>query len=165
MTMPERRYFTVEEANSMVPWLDACFGRILRLRSQMRSLYSTLEDLGHRPDPENLKESLQGNLASGVSDEVQSARAKFVGLMELMQDELVAIQTAGVEIKDLDTGLCDFWSVSILPGEEVYLCWRFGEKRIAFYHPPHAGFAGRKPLPESKGPEGPTGPTDPTPGS
>jgi hypothetical protein len=155
MPMSDRRYYTVEEANSMVPWLEECFGRILRLRSQMRSLYSTLEALGHRPDVENLQESLQQGVerdASGghedVHADVKSARAKFVGLMELMQDELVAIQTAGVEIKDLDTGLCDFWSISVIPGDEVYLCWRYGEKRIAFYHTPHAGFAGRKPLPE-----------------
>lgn len=149
MSTPERRYFSVEEANAMVPWLEACFGRILRLRSQMRSLYSTLEELGHRPDAENLQENFRESLQnSDASEEVKSARAKFVGLMELMQDELVAIQTAGVEIKDLDTGLCDFWSLSILPGDEVYLCWRYGEKRIAFYHTPHGGFAGRKPLPE-----------------
>lgn len=149
MSTPERRYFTVEEANSMVPWLEECFGRILRLRSQMRSLYGTLEHLGHRPDAENLQENFRESLQSSeASEEVKSARAKFVGLMELMQDELVAIQTAGVEIKDLDTGLCDFWSLSVLPGEEVYLCWRYGEKRIAFYHTPHSGFAGRKPLPE-----------------
>ena len=72
-SMNDRRYFTVDEANAMVPWLEQCFGRILRLRSQMRSLYSTLEDLGHRPDPESLSRN-------DGSDEVQSARAKFVGL-------------------------------------------------------------------------------------
>ena len=135
------RYYTVDEANAMVPWLEQCFGRILQLRSQMRSLYGTLEDLGHRPDPESLQRT-------DGPEEVRSARAKFVGLMELLQDELVAIQTEGVEIKDLDTGLCDFWSMSVVPGVEVYLCWRYGEKRIGFYHEPHAGFAGRKPLPE-----------------
>jgi hypothetical protein len=138
--MSEHRYYTVDEANAVVPWLEQCFARILQLRSQMRALYSTLEGLGHRPDPENLERK-------DGSDEVLSARAKFVGLMELVQEELIAIQTEGVEIKDLDTGLCDFWSLSIVPGTEVYLCWRYGEKRIGYYHEPHAGFAGRKPLP------------------
>jgi len=137
--MSERRYYTLDEANAMVQWLEQCFARILQLRSQMRAMYSTLEGLGHRPDPENLARS-------DGSEEVRSARAKFVGLMELMQEELVSIQREGIEIKDLDIGLCDFWSVSVIPGQEVYLCWRYGEKRIAYYHEPHAGFAGRKPI-------------------
>lgn len=124
----------------MVPWLEQSFARILRLRSQMRAHYSLLEGLGYRPDAENLT-SDEG------SDEVRSVRARFVGFMELMQEDLVAIQTEGIEIKDLDTGLCDFWSTSVVPGRDVYLCWRYGEKNIAHYHEPHAGFAGRKPLP------------------
>jgi hypothetical protein len=138
--MNERRYFTVDEADAMVPWLGQCFGRILQLRSQLRALYSALEELGQRPDPDNL-------VRNDGPEEVRMTRAKFVGVMELLQEELVAIQNEGVEIKDLDTGLCDFWSVSIIPGTEVYLCWRYGEKQIAYYHEPHAGFAGRKPLP------------------
>ncbi len=138
--MSKRRYFTPQEANAMVPWLEQCFGRILQLRSQLRSHYSTLEGLGYRPDPESL------SLGDGP-EEVRSTRAKFVGLMELMQEELSTIQSEGIEIKDLDTGLCDFWSLDVVPGSEVYLCWRYGEKHIAYYHEPHAGFAGRKPLP------------------
>jgi hypothetical protein len=133
-----RRYYSVGEANALVPWLADSFGRILRLRSQLRGLYAELEALGHRPEDPSVAD---------CSDEVRSSRAKFVGLMELVQEELAAIVAEGVEIKDLDSGLCDFWSLSVLPGREVYLCWRFGETRIGFYHEPSAGFAGRKPLP------------------
>lgn len=136
----ERRYFTVDEANALIPWLSECFGRIVRLRGQLRSMYNTLDSLGQRPDAKNLH-SDEG------PDEVVSARAKFRGLMELVQDELSAIHDAGIEVKDLDSGLCDFWSQTVVPGREVYLCWRYGEKRIDFYHDPDAGFAGRRPLP------------------
>jgi hypothetical protein len=136
----ERRYFTVDEANALVPWLSECFGRIIQLRGQLRGLYSTLDSLGQRPDSKNLH-------SSEGSDEVLTARAKFRGLMELVQDELAAILNAGVEVKDLDSGLCDFWSLTAVPGREVYLCWKYGEKRIEFYHEPHAGFAGRKAIP------------------
>ena len=34
--MSERRFFTLDEANAMVPWLKQCFGRILQLRSQLQ---------------------------------------------------------------------------------------------------------------------------------
>ena len=137
--MSERRYYTLEEATQLLPWLIQCFTRIVQLRAQMRALYEFLVEKGHRPDPENLR-------SEAGTDEVRSARAKFVGLMEAMQEDLSEILATGVEVKDLDTGLCDFWSY--IDGREVYLCWRFGETSIGFYHAPEAGFAGRKPLPK-----------------
>lgn len=138
--MSDRRYYTVDEANALVPWLESCFARIMQLRLQLRALYGTLEDLGHRPDAQNVRRE-------DGPEEVRVARAKFVGVMELLQDDLTAIHDRGIEVKDIDTGLCDFWSNTTVPGIDVYLCWRYGEKRIEFYHEPHAGFAGRKPLP------------------
>lgn len=139
--MSERTYYTLEEANARVPWLEQCWSRILQMRAQLRGLYRTLEQLGHPPEPQSLS-SREG------SAEVLSARARFMGLLEAVQSELSAIHEAGIEVKDIDTGLCDFWSVSVIPGSEVYLCWRYGEKQIDYYHEPHAGFAGRKPIPK-----------------
>jgi hypothetical protein len=54
------------------------------------------------------------------------------------------ITDAGVQVKDLDTGLLDF--PSRREGEEVLLCWRVGEDEIRFWHGLEEGFAGRKPL-------------------
>lgn len=138
--MSERRYFTVEEANARVPWLAECFSLILQLRGQMRGIYQSLDRLGHRPDERNLGRS-------DGPEEVQVLRAKFRGLMEALQEQLSSIEEEGIEVKDIDTGLCDFWSVQ--DGEEIYLCWRYGERCIEYYHDPQAGFAGRKPLPKS----------------
>jgi hypothetical protein len=50
----------------------------------------------------------------------------------------------GVLIKDINTGLLDF--PSIRDDHEVYLCWLYGEERIAFWHEIDAGFAGREPI-------------------
>jgi hypothetical protein len=44
-------------------------------------------------------------------------------------------------------GLVDF--PSLLRGEEIYLCWKLGEERIAYWHGIEEGFAGRKPLDDS----------------
>mgnify|MGYP002145907298 CR=1 FL=1 len=137
----EKRYFTVDEANTLVPWLQERFTCILQMRSQIRGLYQSLERLGHRPDPESLARD------DGPT-EVRTQRARFVGLMEALHQELAAITSAGIEIKDLDTGLCDFYSLH--EGREVYLCWKLGEARIDFFHDLHAGFAGRQPLPRAR---------------
>jgi hypothetical protein len=58
-------------------------------------------------------------------------------------DELVhRILDTGVQIKDINTGLLDFSALK--DGREVYLCWRYGEGEIAFWHEVDAGFAGRQ---------------------
>ena len=66
------------------------------------------------------------------------------------------IQETGCLVKDLDVGLVDF--PSLLDGEEIYLCWKLGEERVAFWHGIEEGFAGRKPLDEpGAGPTPPPG--------
>jgi hypothetical protein len=148
--MSKRRYFTLEEANAMLPWLEESFRRILMLRAQLGTLHDTLENLGYRPGPQLFTGHFDGN------EEVRSARAKFMGLMELLQEDLAKVSGQGIEVKDLETGLCDFWSTSIVEGQPVYLCWRYGEKAIRYYHDPESGFAGRKPIPASQNPKAPS---------
>jgi hypothetical protein len=55
-----------------------------------------------------------------------------------------AIVARGIQVKDLDTGLLDF--PSLRDGEEVLLCWRVGESRVAYWHTYDDGFAGRRPI-------------------
>jgi len=54
------------------------------------------------------------------------------------------IQATDVLIKDINLGLLDF--PALKDGHEVYLCWQYGEKDIAFWHEIEAGYAGRQPI-------------------
>jgi len=54
------------------------------------------------------------------------------------------LEAAGVQVKDLTTGLLDFPSER--DGEEILLCWRLGEDGITHWHGLEEGFAGRKRL-------------------
>jgi hypothetical protein len=54
------------------------------------------------------------------------------------------IQALGVTVKDLDQGLVDF--LGTRSGREIYLCWKYGEEEIAFWHEINHGFSGRRPL-------------------
>jgi hypothetical protein len=59
------------------------------------------------------------------------------------------VTSLGAVVKDVRTGLVDFYGH--LDGRTVWLCWRYGEERIDFFHELDAGFASRKPLgPEAK---------------
>ena len=54
------------------------------------------------------------------------------------------LDAAGVQVKDLATGLLDFPSER--DGEEILLCWRVGEPEVAWWHTLEGGLAGRQPL-------------------
>jgi len=58
-------------------------------------------------------------------------------------DELIhSVQDMGAIIKDVNTGLLDF--PALKDGREVYLCWKYGEEDIAFWHEIEDGFSGRQ---------------------
>ncbi len=54
------------------------------------------------------------------------------------------IENSGCLLKDLDVGLVDFPCEA--DGRVVYLCWKWGEPSIGFWHNTEEGFAGRRPI-------------------
>lgn len=135
--MADTRYFTVEEANRLVPQLEAAFQRMLALRVQLRSAGKLLEELGEPTDRAGLER------ADGTP-EARAARGRARGLLETLSEELEELAESGVQVKDLDVGLCDF--VARREGRDVLLCWRLGEKEVAYWHEVHTGFSGRQPI-------------------
>jgi hypothetical protein len=57
------------------------------------------------------------------------------------------VTSLGAVVKDVRTGLVDFYGR--LDGRTVWLCWRYGEERIDFFHELDTGFSSRKPLSET----------------
>lgn len=133
----EKRHFTVAEANELVPALEARFGKVMQLRAQLRGAYDALERAGEPPTAETL-ERRDG------TDTVRKLRGRFRALLEALTEELAAVEAMGVTVKDLDIGLCDF--LGERDGRDVWLCWQYGEKTVAFWHELDAGFGGRQPL-------------------
>ena len=64
--------------------------------------------------------------------------------IELVREIVGEIEGYGCVVKGFDDPLIDF--PSIRGGEEVYLCWRFGEPEIVAWHPTKSGFSGRQPI-------------------
>jgi len=127
--MPEMpRYFTLEEANRALEMIRPLVERMLELRQAI---------LERQPELEPVLHKVAGNGGGAVASRV--ARD-----FERLQEVMHRIQELGAEIKDVNTGLLDFRSMR--DGREVYLCWRYGEGEIAFWHDLDAGFAGRQPI-------------------
>jgi len=132
-----KRHFTVAEANALIPALEVRFGKVVQLRAQLRTAYDALVAAGETPTAETL-ERRDG------PDDLRKLRGRFRALLEALTDELAAVEGLGVAVKDLDLGLCDF--LGEREGREVWLCWQYGEKSIAFWHELGEGFGGRHPL-------------------
>jgi len=62
------------------------------------------------------------------------------------EQEILQLDKMGVQLKDLDQGLVDFFTT--YEDRLVYLCWKEGEDQIRFWHDLEAGFAGRRPIEE-----------------
>jgi len=52
------------------------------------------------------------------------------------------LEDMGCLIKDLDTGLMDFYYR--FEGRDIFLCWKLGENGIKFWHEADTGYMGRK---------------------
>ena len=63
---------------------------------------------------------------------------------ESLKSELLWLAEEGILLRDPDTGLVDFPAER--EGERVFLCWRLGEDRVAWFHGTEVGFSGRRPL-------------------
>lgn len=132
------RTFTLDEAQALVPVLEGL------LRTAM--------------DGKKTIESVQAEI-EGVRKQVFVSGGMFVPIISLarrksqhdkavqrVRDALGEIDSAGVQVKDLDMGLLDF--PCRVEEREILLCWKLGEPRIAHWHSTTEGFAGRKPIDE-----------------
>lgn len=72
------------------------------------------------------------------------AHRAFVSAARVAATAARALRDLEIEVRDPEQGLIDFPGER--DGELVYLCWRLGEDRVAFWHPRDTGFAGRQPL-------------------
>jgi hypothetical protein len=134
--MNDRRIFTLEDANAIIPALEIYFAQAMQLRAQLRATYGELESLGHAPT--------QAPLAADAPKDVQRLTARFQALLESLTETLHRIEDTGVAVKDVDLGLCDF--LGERDGRTVWLCWQYGEKQIDYWHDLDTGFGGRRPL-------------------
>lgn len=120
------KYFTVEQANDALVLLRPIVAEILEIRQAI---------LERQPE---IWPSLQKAAGNGGGKVASQVALEFARLDELVRQ----IQASGVLLKDINMGLLDF--PSLREGREVYLCWRYGEDSVQYWHDVDAGFAGRQ---------------------
>jgi hypothetical protein len=69
---------------------------------------------------------------------------EWAHLSRRLEEAVDALAREGIQVKDLETGLVDFYGR--VDGEIVFLCWRRGEPDVAHFHSLDGGFRSRRPL-------------------
>jgi hypothetical protein len=120
------RHFSVDEANAVLPRVRSIVASVLAARQRI---------LEAQPEVWPTLEKVIGN---GGSRKASALVEEF----KIVENGIQAIQNLGVFVKDINTGLIDF--PALRQDREVFLCWRYDEPRVAFWHELQAGFAGRQ---------------------
>ncbi len=128
-------YFSVPEANAMLPRIAPILEQVQEWRREMALLRSRVDEITPQP-----RRNGHANKAAELLHDGRRLR-EFRDRINAAIEQVVGM---GVEVKDLDTGLVDF--PSMREGREIYLCWRLGEQSVDHWHEVDAGFQGRHPL-------------------
>ena len=136
-----QKYFTVEEANRMLPLVGRILTDIVELFGSVHELRLRLDRIRHRRGSDSRE---QGNPYDEELLQMEKELEQGIQRVEEFIDELKSLN---VELKDPVSGLIDFRSQA--DGRDIYLCWKLGEEEISHWHELDAGFSGRQPLLEN----------------
>jgi hypothetical protein len=119
----------VTEANEALPKVLEKYASLQKQKQEVQKLEAQL----------NAQMSASFNLGeyAAIKQQLNAAVTKFYHAVE-------DLENTGVVLKSLEEGLLDFPSKRF--NEDVWLCWKEGEKEIKFWHEKDVGFMGRKPL-------------------
>jgi hypothetical protein len=117
--------YTADEANALLPSLRTALRNIRAARQVVLS------------GGERIRQTapLDGGGEEGK---------EFWEALQTLRREVEGLSQQDIVLRDPESGLVDF--PARRDGEEIFLCWRQGEDRVAYWHGPDSGFAGRKPL-------------------
>ena len=122
-------YFTTNDANQALPDVIKKF----EFTMAKKNVVSKLE------------QDLQMSLATANTfDQYVSLKQKLNSAITEFYESIETLENTGVVVKSIEQGLLDFPSKRF--DEEVWLCWKYGETEIKFWHEKDSGFMGRKPI-------------------
>jgi len=130
------RHFTIAEVEALIP----------RLAEIMNGVMAAHAEAGAARDRLQAEQQRIAVAGGAVLDRAawRTGKALVERLTGEIQQGLDQIVKLGGVPKDLGLGLVDF--AHLRHGEEVNLCWRYGEREIRHWHGLDEGYTARKPL-------------------
>lgn len=128
--------YSEAEARALLP-------EIIPVVQRLRDAFVALRALQSSVEAHSRGASGDGNLLTNPFErEEHDNRAE--GLNTELRSAAATLSQHGIELKDPERGLIDFYSER--DGKVVYLCYLLGEPDLLYWHDLDSGFAGRQPL-------------------
>jgi hypothetical protein len=132
------RTFSVDEANRLIPKIKDSFDDVFVLRKKISFVKNEMNWINDFWGKDlNDSDNADQDRYRQMEDELEKMHARMLSKVE-------KIESFGCIVKDIDTGLVDFYS--IVNGDLAFLCWKYGEREIKHWHEIENGFGGRRPL-------------------
>ena len=122
-------YFTINDANLILPDVIKKFEITLKRQNEVSELEKQLQMV--------LNATSSFEVYVPLKQKLNTAITQFYEASEILEK-------TGVMIKSIEQGLLDFPSKRF--DEDVWLCWKYGETEIKFWHEIDSGYMGRKPI-------------------
>ncbi len=122
-------YFTITSANKILPEVIEKFKKVTNNKNEIVKIEQELNTA--------LSPGTKFEKYVEIKQKLNSTVTKFYQSVE-------DLEKTGVVIKGIEEALLDFPSKRF--DEEIWLCWKNGEKEIKFWHEKDVGFNGRKPI-------------------
>ncbi|OGW87144.1 MAG: hypothetical protein A3C35_03130 [Omnitrophica bacterium RIFCSPHIGHO2_02_FULL_46_11] len=132
--MNQLKVFTLEETNRLLPVLSGLISDLHAKRDRVADIEVEIDAL------ELVNDHTGEAVPEGLERLVEKHRETITEFYEVVEQ----IHSYGCFLKDVNLGLIDFYGM--VDGQVVYLCWRFGEDRVGFWHEIGSGYTDRKPL-------------------
>lgn len=132
-----QRVFTISEVNALIPALSSLVQDQLMEQSEIEHGLAELVRLTGEP-PRSL------TVSDRDAPEVVRLKHDLRKRISRYETGWQRVQKWGGVIKDPQAGLVDFYGR--VDGKLVWLCWRYGEDTLGYYHELKAGYSGRRPL-------------------
>ena len=121
-------FFTTNEANEALPDVIKKYEYSLAKQNEVKKL----------------EQQLQLSMSTNSFEEYVTLKQQLNSAITKFYESVEILENTGVVVKSIDQGLLDFPSKRF--DEEVWLCWKYGETEIKFWHEKDSGFMGRKPI-------------------
>lgn len=125
----KKRYFTLDEAEKLLPEISIKINKLMKLSKAIQIL--------------NKIEINYEDEFDFVTNEINSRKNSHKLYYEFYKI-LEEVLNYGAIVKDLNFGLVDFYS--LYEGKEIFLCWQLGEENIKYWHEAESGYDDRKPI-------------------
>ena len=122
-------FFTTSEANATLPDVIKKYEYALAKQTEVRKLEQQLQ--------------MVVSTTNSFEDYV-TLKQKLNTMITKFYESVEILENTGVVVKSIEQGLLDFPAKRF--DDEIWLCWKYGETEIKFWHQKDSGFMGRKPL-------------------